>query len=71
MPHKVRVVAVDEAAGRVVYEDPLDPAQPWLPGIETRVEDRSGRCSMALADLGRLMLELSYRPCFWPGAGGV
>jgi hypothetical protein len=70
MPHKVRVVAVDEAAGRVVYDDPLDPPEPWLPGIETRVEDRSGRCSMTIAGLGELMLELSYRPCFWLAGTG-
>lgn len=69
MPHKVRVIAVDEAAGRVVYDDPLDPPAPWLPGIETRVEDRSGRCSMPLAGLGDLMLELSYLPRFWRDDG--
>lgn len=75
LPHKVRVLAVDPVAQRITYEDPLDPLEPWLEGVEIRIEDREGRCSMSYADFQSLMLEVSYRPEFWDfsgdGSGGA
>lgn len=62
LPHKVRVLAYQEAEERVVYEDPLDPTESWIPGADTRVEDNRGRCSIAREDFERLMDEMSYRP---------
>lgn len=60
LPHKVRILEIRDE--RVIYEDPLDPEAPWVPGVPSRVEDRRGRCSMAWTDLQGLMVELSYRP---------
>lgn len=65
LPHKVRVLSVDLSADRITYEDPLDPPEPWLDGVETRIEDHEGRCSMKLADFDQRMLEVSYKPRFW------
>ena len=65
LPHKVRVMEYDAASDRVVYEDPLDPEEPWIPGAETRLENLQGRCSMPRADFLRLMVEVSYRPQHW------
>ena len=67
LPHKVRVLRLDEADGRLFYEDPLDPEKEWMPDVETRIEDRWGTCSMAVDDFYGLMIELSYRPQFWRG----
>ena len=62
LPHKVRVLAFDGENDRVVYEDPLDPTESWIPGADTRVEDDRGRCSISRVDFCRLMDELSYLP---------
>ncbi len=62
LPHKVRVLAIEEDEDRVVYEDPLDPTESWIPAAETRIENDRGRCSMGGDDFRRLMDELSYRP---------
>lgn len=62
LPHKVRVY--DLRAGRVYFEDPLDPVSPWMEGAETEVIDAHGRSSMPLEVFRRLMVELSYRPRF-------
>ncbi len=62
LPHKVRVLSYQEEENRVVYEDPLDPTESWIPGADTRVEDDCGRCSIARDDFERLMDEMSYRP---------
>lgn len=66
LPHKVKVLAIDHEAGRAYYEDPLDPEDPWIPDVPTRVEDDTGRCSMALADFQALVVELSYMPRYAP-----
>lgn len=73
MPHKVRVLAIE--ADRVLYEDPLDPEESWIYGVETRIESTDGRCSMSVHDFDQLMVELSYLPRFWeapkdPFSGG-
>ncbi len=65
LPHKVRVLSFDDGADRVFYEDPLDPTESWIPGVETKVEDDCGRCSMSRADFCRLMDELSYLPAHY------
>lgn len=62
LPHKVRVLKIDDEEGRVHYDDPLDPEDPWMPGVETRVETDEGRCSMAYEDFEELLCEVSYRP---------
>lgn len=62
LPHKVRVLKIDDAEGRVHYDDPLDPEDPWMPGVETRVETDEGRCSIAFDDFTELLCEVSYRP---------
>jgi len=67
LPHKVRVLDIDEQRERIVYDDPLDPTEPWMAGVETCVEDTLGRCSMPLADFESMMVELSYRPVHWAG----
>jgi hypothetical protein len=65
LPHKVRVLSFDDQADRVFYEDPLDPTESWIPGVETRVEDDRGRCSMSRPDFLKLMDELSYLPAHY------
>ncbi len=65
MPHKVRVLTIDEDAQRVLYEDPLDPEEAWIYGVETKIESSDGRCSMSVEDFDQLMVELSYLPRFW------
>ena len=67
MPHKVRVLSV--TGDRVHYEDPLDPEEAWIYGVETRIEATDGRCSMAVEDFDQLMVELSYLPRFWEAPG--
>lgn len=62
LPHKVRLVSLD--GERVLYEDPLDPQEPWLPGVQTRVLDAQGVCSMSREDLRRILVEMSYKPRF-------
>ncbi len=62
LPHKVRVLQVDDAAGRVHYDDPLDPSLPWMPDVATKVESKDGRCSMASDDFFGLVVELSCHP---------
>lgn len=62
LPHKVRVLKIDDEEGRVHYDDPLDPEDPWMPGLETRVETDEGRCSMSYTDFEELLCEVSYRP---------
>lgn len=65
LPHKVRVLGLDEARSQVIYEDPLDPEGAWLPGADSRVLDTEGRCSMPIQKFLRLMSELSYKPAFY------
>lgn len=67
LPHKVRVLGIDEAGDRVQYEDPYDPAFPWIPGVASRIEDAWGRCSMGRADFLSLIVEISFPPRFAPG----
>lgn len=62
LPHKVRVLKIDDEEGRVHYDDPLDPEDPWMPGVETRVETDEGRCSISFEDFEELLCEVSYRP---------
>lgn len=62
LPHKVRVIKIDDETNRVHYDDPLDPEDPWMPGVETRVETDDGECSMAFEDFEELLCEVSYRP---------
>ena len=59
---------LDVVEGRVIYEDPLDPSDAWIYGVETRVEALDGRCSMSVEDFDRLMIELSYKPAYWESA---
>jgi|GEM_PF-2899688 len=62
LPHKVRVMKLDRAGGRVHYEDPYDPAEPWIPDVETVLHDHYGHCSMAWDDFFRLVVEMSFQP---------
>jgi hypothetical protein len=62
LPHKVRVIKIDDETGRVHYDDPLDPEHPWMPGVVTQVETDDGECSMACVDFEELCCEVSYRP---------
>lgn len=61
-PHKVRVLKIDDETERVWYDDPLDPEKPWMPGVETVVENDGGHCSMRAADFYPLVVELSCLP---------
>lgn len=61
LPHKVRVLRIDDGAGRIWYDDPLDPEVPWIPDVESRVENLDGHCSMAKSDFLGLVVELSCR----------
>jgi hypothetical protein len=70
LPHKVRVLSVDPDTRRIMYDDPLDPLEPWLEGVEVRIEDREGRCSMSADGFRSIMLEVSYKPMFWDFEGG-
>lgn len=63
LPHKVRVLKVEP--GRVLYEDPLDPDRPWIPGVQTRLLSRQGHCAMPRADFQRMVVEMSYKPRFF------
>jgi hypothetical protein len=65
LPHKVRALRID--ADRVVYEDPLDPEEPWLPGIVTRVLDRQGHCAVGLDDFLAIITEMNLRRSFLEG----
>lgn len=62
LPHKVRVLAIDDIHDRLQYEDPFDPVEPWIPGVVSTIDDPFGRCSMARADFFSLVVELSFRP---------
>lgn len=66
LPHKVRVLRFEDESDRVYYEDPFDPEHPWIPDVETRIEDPFGTCSMGRADFLALMVELSFEPRFAP-----
>ncbi|MCB9795540.1 MAG: hypothetical protein H6741_22790 [Alphaproteobacteria bacterium] len=63
--HKVRVLEVDRAGGRVIFEDPLDPTAPWYQGVDACVLDTQGRASLPLEAFLEMMVELSYRPEFF------
>lgn len=68
LAHKVRILglAPDPAGGtRVLYDDPVDPARAWYVGLDSRIEDPFGRCSLPVEDLRAALTELSYRPKFW------
>lgn len=69
LPHKVRVLRVDAETDRVWFDDPLDPEVPWMPGVDTRVENRGGHCSMARGDFFGLLVELSCLPAHVPRLG--
>lgn len=58
LPHKVRLLDVD--ADWVVYEDPLDPAEPWMPQVRTEVISGYGRCRIAAADFARILEAVSF-----------
>ncbi len=66
--HKVRVLAIDRQKGTVEYDDPMDPQQSWFEGVRSDVVDKYGRCTMPIEDFDRLLVELSYKPQFGPGA---
>jgi hypothetical protein len=63
--HKIRVLALDRPKGLVIYDDPMDPQVSWFEGVRTCVEDKYGRCTMAIEDFQKLVVELSYRPDLW------
>ena len=67
LPHKVRVQRIDDAEGRAWYDDPLDPEDPWMPGVQTVVEDDKGTCSMSVEDFELLVCEISYQPQYAEG----
>lgn len=67
--HKIRVLKVDRKAGIVEYEDPMDPERPWLTDAHTQIADSFGRCCMPIEEFETLLVELSYQPKFWNGAG--
>lgn len=72
LPHKIRVLSVDEAAAKILYEDPLDPTIPWLEDVGMEILDHEGRCTMPIVEFEKLMLELTYKPRFWDWTtGGV
>jgi hypothetical protein len=66
--HKVRVLAVDRIKGTVLYDDPMDPQQTWFDGVKSDIVDRYGHCTMPIEDFNKLLVELSYKPQFGPGA---
>lgn len=66
--HKVRVLAVDRKKGTVLYDDPMDPQQSWFEGVKSDVVDKYGHCTMSIDDFDKLLVELSYKPQFGPGA---
>ncbi len=61
--HKVRLVAV--TADRVIFDDPLDPEEPWFDHVDTVLINDDGRASMSMAALIARTVELSYRPHFY------
>lgn len=65
LPHKVRVLSVTDET--VIFDDPLDPTEPWIPMVASTVLDRTGRCAMGRSDFVRLVVEVSYLPRFWGG----
>lgn len=69
--HKVRVLAVDRKKGTVLYDDPMDPQQSWFEGVKSDVIDKYGHCSMTIEDFNKLLVELSYKPEFGPGAAAT
>ena len=69
--HKVRVLAVDRKKGTVLYDDPMDPQQSWFEGIKSDVVDKYGHCTMTIEDFDKLLVELSYKPQFGPGAAAT
>lgn len=62
LPHKVRVLSIEATSRRVHFEDPFDPDEPWIPGVQTTLHDAFGHCSMAWADFLPLVVELSFQP---------
>lgn len=66
--HKVRVLAIDRQKGTVLYDDPMDPQQSWFDGVKSDIVDRYGHCTMTIEDFDKLLVELSYKPQFGPGA---
>ena len=66
--HKVRVLGVDRKKGTVLYDDPMDPQRSWFEGVKSDIIDKYGHCSMAIEDFDKLLVELSYKPEFGPGA---
>jgi len=66
--HKVRVLAVDRKKGTVLYDDPMDPQQAWFEGVKSDIVDKYGHCTMTIEDFDKLLVELSYKPQFGPGA---
>jgi hypothetical protein len=69
--HKVRVLAVDRKKGTVLYDDPMDPQRSWFEGVKSDVIDKYGHCTMAIEDFDKLLVELSYKPEFGPGAAAT
>lgn len=69
--HKVRVLAVDRKKGTVLYDDPMDPQQSWFEGVKSDVIDKYGHCTMTIEDFNKLLVELSYKPQFGPGAAAA
>ncbi|RME22070.1 MAG: hypothetical protein D6798_16670 [Deltaproteobacteria bacterium] len=70
-PHMVRVHGCDGTW--VYYDDPVDPAHPWLVQGGGEPLDRYGRCRMPAGDFFGALVELSYLPDFLqlPVAGSV
>lgn len=66
--HKVRVLAIDRQKGTVLYDDPMDPQQSWFDGVKSDIVDKYGHCTMPIEDFDKLLVELSYKPQFGPGA---